>query len=190
LHLPLHYNSNFVFTVEVITKYITNHTHLTSCVIHDEKQNKQFIERNCTKLNYIIAFPTDKWCELFLRVPQHNPLHYEIFYIRQLLCPLGFTKMDGICQCYQSFNKFGFTNCDINTQSIIHPANTWISAVTNNSYYISPFHYCLPYLFPLNLSTPDLRCQFNRSGLFCGQCQHDLSTVFSSLIVENVPMYT
>jgi len=69
LTLPLHYHHNFIFTVEVIAaKIITNHTHLTACVVHDEKQKKQFIGKNCTELNYTIAFFTDKWCELFLTV--------------------------------------------------------------------------------------------------------------------------
>ena len=33
---------------------------------------------------------------------------------------------------------------------------------------------------PLTLSTPDSQCQFNRSGVLCGQCQHSLSAVFGS----------
>ena len=183
LSLPLHLLSNFAFRVEVIAEIDTNHTHFTPCIVYSAKQHKQFIGTSCTKLNYTIAFQTDNWCELFLKVPQVTPLKYNIFYVRQFPCPLGFVKTDGICQCYPSFNMFGITNCDINTQTIPRPANTWISAKNNNSYYISkhcPFHYCLPYPFHLNLSTPDSQCQFNRSGLLCGQCQHGLSTVFGS----------
>ena len=66
------------------------------------------------------------------------------------------------------------------------PANTWMSAHTINnshSYHVSlhcPFDYCLPHSSQLNLSTPDSQCQFNRSGVLCGQCQHGLSTVFGS----------
>ena len=183
LTLSLYLFNKFTFKIEVIAQIDTNQTHFTPCVVHNAKQNKQLIGNNCTKLSYTIAFPTDNWCELFLKLPQVPPLEYDIFYIRQLSCPLGFVKIDGICQCYPLFKLFGITDCDINTQNILHPANTWISAATNNSYYISqhcPFHYCLPYSFPLNLSTPDLQCQFNRSGLLCGQCQHGLSTVFGS----------
>ena len=184
LTIPLYFHHNFVFAIEVIAKVITNNTHLTSCVVHDAKQNKQFITRNCTKLNYTIAFPTENWCELFLTVPQNKQLYYNIFYIRQLPCPLGFKKIKRICQCYPSLKTFGITNCDINAQTILRSANTWLSAVTtNDSYHISkhcPFHYCLPYPSHLNLSTPDSQCQFNRSGLLCGQCQHGLSTVFGS----------
>ena len=53
----------------------------------------------------------------------------------------------------------------------------------SHSYHVSlhcPFDYCLPHSSQLNLSTPDSQCQFNRSGVLCGQCQHGLSTVFGS----------
>ena len=43
------------------------------------------------------------------------------------------------------------------------------------------FDYCKPYSFYLNLSAPDSQCQFNRSGLLCGQCKEGLSTVIGSL---------
>ena len=71
-------------------------------------------------------------------------------------------------------------------QTIPRPANSWISAHTVNnshSYHVSlhcPYDYCLPHSSHLNLSTPDSQCQFNRSGLLCGQCQQGLSAVFGS----------
>ena len=43
-----------------------------------------------------------------------------------------------------------------------------------------PFDYCLLHPSYLNLSTLDLQCRFNRSGVLCGQCQHGLSAVFGS----------
>ena len=51
------------------------------------------------------------------------------------------------------------------------------------TYHVSlhcPFDYCLPHSSQLNLSTPDLQCQFNRSGVLCGQCQNGLGTMFGS----------
>ncbi|XP_065891077.1 uncharacterized protein [Dysidea avara] len=183
LTLPVYFHSNFSFKAEAIVVTDTNHTHYTPCVVHNDAENVQLLNKKYTELRYTIEFPTDQWCELFLSVPQSTQTDYNIFYIRQLPCPLGFIKTDGICQCYSFFKPFGFTNCDINTRTILHPANTWLSAVDNSSYHISqhcPFQYCLPYPFHLNLSTPDSQCQFNRSGLLCGQCQHGLSTVFGS----------
>ena len=82
--------------------------------------------------------------------------------------------------------NFKITSCNINNQTILCPANSWVSAATHNNsytYHISlqcPFHYCLPHSSHLNFSTPNSRCHFKRSGLLCGQCQHGLISVFSS----------
>jgi len=113
---------------------------------------------------------------------------YNVFYVRQLPCPLGFVKKDGICQCYPSFKLFGITDCNINDQTILRPANSWISASSQNNYHVSlhcPFHYCKTNTNHLNLSTPDMQCQFNRSGILCGQCQQGLSTIFGSPNCQN-----
>ena len=43
-----------------------------------------------------------------------------------------------------------------------------------------PFNYCLPYSSYVKLSNPDTQCQFNRTGLLCGECQSSLSAVFGT----------
>ena len=76
--------------------------------------------------------------------------------------------------------------CDINDQTILRHPNSWISGTTINDlhiYYVSsrcPFDYCLPYSSNLNLLNPDSQCQFNRTGVLCGQCHQGLSAVFGS----------
>ena len=168
---------------EIIVEIDTNQSYFTPCIVYNPKEYVQLIGTGCTEVNYTIAFPTNNWCELFLKVPQKKKMDYSIFYIRQLPCPFGFAKIDGICICHLYLKQFGITDCDINTQSILHPSNSWIFAATRDKFIISltcPFHYCKLNAFYLNLSTPDLQCQFNRSGLLCGQCQHGLSTVFGS----------
>ena len=183
--VPFCYPDNLttVRNVEVSVDISINGTHFTPCVIHNSSELIQFTGKKCTRLQYTITFLTDNWCELFLKVPFHLDTIYNVFYVRQLLCPIGFIKTDGICQCYPSFSLFGITECNINNQTILRPANSWISATDISNYYISlycPFHYCIEHSFYLNLSTPDLQCQFNRSGILCGQCQLGLSTIFGS----------
>ena len=114
----------------------------TPCKVINAKEHIIY-GKNCTEVKYIISFPTNNWCELFLKTSQ-TPYSYDIFYIRELPCPLGFIKIDGICQCYPSFKQFGFADhCDINTQTILRPKRGWISldvyAQQNNSFscYIS-----------------------------------------------------
>ena len=158
----------------------------TACKVTNSSEIKQTIKYNhCTKLKYSIAFPSDNWCELYLRSSPGNTQHTDIYYITQLPCPIGFFKNKGECQCDSSIKEYSI-KCDINDQTILRPANSWISATTHNNsytYHISlhcPFHYCLPHSSHLNFSTPNSQCQFNRCGLLCGHCQQGLSTIFSS----------
>ena len=160
--------------------------YVAPCIVLDISENLQLIDRQCTKLHYTIGFPTDNWCELFLKIASDSDDYLNIFYIRQITCPTGFVKIDKRCQCDPVLVQYGITYCNINDQTILRPANSWISATTHNNsytYHISlhcPFHYCLPHSSHHNFSTPNSQCQFNRSGLLCGHCQQGLSTVFSS----------
>ena len=170
----------------VVVKTDISQQYVTPSIVHDLSENLQCIEINCTKLHYTIGFPTDNRCELFLKLASASDDFLNIFYIWQLTCPTGFVKIDKRCQCDPVLVQYGITNCNINDQTILRPANSWISATTHNNsytYHISlqcPFHYCLPHSSHLNLSTPNSQCQFNRSGLLCGHCQQGLNTVFSS----------
>ena len=173
---------------EIVNKL--DQSHITSCTVTNAKQNIQFIGKRCSKVNYTIAFPVNDWCELFLKSSRTKAYNeFDVYYIRELPCPLGFVKIDGICQCYPSFKQFGFSDCDINTQAIFRPRRGWIllnaHIQENDSYscYISrlcPYDYCKPYTFYLNFSTPDSQCQFQRSGFLCGKCQQSFSTILSS----------
>jgi len=184
LIVPLHAHLNFTFTTNIVAEK-RNETYITSCLVSRPPELIQSIGKNCTLLQYTIEFPTDRWCELFLKVPQDKFMEYSIFYISQLKCPLGFVKSNGTCQCYPMFTKFGFIKCDINRQAILRPPNGWIHLLHNksHSYYISQkcsLSYCLPYSGYVYLATPDMQCQFNRTGLLCGRCQNGLSTIFGS----------
>jgi len=146
--------------------------------------------KQCTKLEFLIASNKSDWCELFIvnyRSPLINGYGAEFFYVAFLPgCPIGFTKYTSKCQCDHNLGYIGVFSCDINNRTILRPANSWITATTKNyshNYTVSqkcPFDYCLPHSSHLDLSNPNSQCQFNRSGLLCGQCQQGLSAVFAS----------
>ena len=186
--LMVSFYENETLNTEIVPELEEKRTN-TACIVLNAKQNIQFIGENCTTVKYAIAFPTNSWCELILKRPMAKTYYKcDSYYIRERPCPLGFVKLDGICQCYPSFKQFGFTKCDINTQAILRPNKGWIlcnSHAHNDSYscdisQFCPFDYCKPYPFYLNFSAPDSQCQFKRSGILCGQCQQGLSTVFGS----------
>ena len=65
----------------VLVKTDIHQQHVTPCIVLDISENMQLIERNCTRLNYTIGFPTDNWCELFLKLDSGSDDHLNIFYI-------------------------------------------------------------------------------------------------------------
>ena len=149
-------------------------------------------DQTCKSMKFTIMHENGKWCELCFNVfPLNSNFgnRLQMFTITLLPCPKGFSLyLEGYCQCdiVLSLHIPSLTHCNIDDQSIPRPGNSWISAHTINnshSYHVSlhcPFDYCLPHSSHLNLSTPDSQCQFNRSGLLCGQCQQGLSAVFGS----------
>lgn len=161
-----------------------------ACKISSLQETKQVITQTCTAVKFTILQTSShyKWCELIFKTDQLTP--NDAFYIRFYPCPAGFSKINGRCQCdlmLTATSLLSIDDCNINDQTILRPANSWISATTNNetfAYLVAldcPFDYCLPYQSRLKLLlTADLQCQFRRHGLLCGQCSDGLSTVFGS----------
>ena len=139
----------------------------------------------CNQYNYTVWSDKSE-CELYLGT-EDIP---EIFYVDLRVCPVGFSLQHRrkACYCDLKLNTghISIVSCNLDDATILRPANSWISADTNNNshtYNVSshcPFDYCLPYSSHLNLSNPDSQCQFHRSGVLCGQCQQGLSAVFGS----------
>ena len=147
-----------------------------------------WIQRNGTEIFFTILSKNEEHCELYLNAKEYEEEFNTIFYIKLLKCPMGFSFDDNTekCECDSSMQSklLPIINCNINDQTILRPANSWMIAEIHNSsytYYISPncpFHYCQPQSSYLNFSTPNSQCQFNRSGLLCGQCEKYFSTTF------------
>ena len=149
--------------------------------------------QECKNTRFTVVHKNGIWCELLLRaISLYTDVvktWTDIYTITLLPCPKGFLlHSEGYCWCDPILSSYipSLTHCNIDDQTIPRPDNSWITAHTVNnshSYHVSlhcPFDYCLPHSSHLNLSTPDSQCQFNRSGLLCGQCQQGLSAVFGS----------
>ena len=187
LHSNVQYKS---YDTAVVVKNDINLPYVKPCAVLNIDEHRQYIstDKPCSKIQYTIAFATHKWCEMHLKTLSILNINDKInvFTVRKLKCPPGFSEINTICQCDSAITSFVMINCNINDQTILRPANNWISATTHNNsytYQISlqcPFHNCFPHSSHLNLSTLNSQCQFNRSGLLCGQCQQGLSSVFGS----------
>ena len=180
--------SSVPITVEIYDK---DYAH-SLCIVKSLTEAEQMVNKYCTELTYNIFSESQPQCVLILYNIEYK--FPTIFYVQLLKCPAGFS-LDNVtktCDCDQKLKLYSITdNCNINDQTILRPANSWISATTHNNsftYHVSlhcPFHYCLPHSSHLNFSTPNSQCQFNRSGLLCGHCQQGLSTVFSSYYCQH-----
>ena len=158
------------------------------CTVSTLLEVEQLVEKHCTKLVYNIFSKNQQQCKLILYSTEYK--YPTVYYINLLNCPAGFSfdvnAKKCTCDPKLKLEMLSIDNCNINDQTILRPANGWISATTHNNSYTynislhCPFHYCLPHSSHLNFSTPNSQCQFNRSGLLCGRCQQGLSTVFGS----------
>ena len=113
----------------------------------------------------------------------------ETWEIRINTCPFGFPFNDSTlcCDCDPELKRHYIT-CDINLVLVHRPYRMWIGNATNDLlsvYAYCPFDYCRPIGMDLDLMKQDEQCDYNRSGVLCGQCQGDLSMVLgSSICVE------
>ena len=160
------------------------------CIITDSNQLSQshLQSHECNDYSYTI-WPNSKFiteCKLFVGLNEMP----EMFFVQMKPCPVGFTLQSSKKSCYcdpwLNNNILSVTSCNLDDETVLRPANSWISADSKNNSYTymvspqCPFDYCLPYSSHLNLSNPDSQCQFNRSGVVCAVCKQGLSTVFGS----------
>ena len=175
-------DDNTILYAEVHNINLPNST----CKIAHQSQLINIIGNHSNTVNYTIVSntPDNSRCKLFLTATPFLNKIYDVFYVKLLPCPIGFTLLNGICDC-DPILPASIDKCYIDYSTIRRPANTWLTAPsqTNNTKYLTsecPKDYCLPYSSNVNLLHPDLQCQFNRTGILCSQCQHHLSMVFGS----------
>lgn len=159
------------------------------CSVVDSHQLSQtHFNHGCNNYRYTI-WPSNEHrteCKLYLGL---NGMP-EMFYIEMKPCPKGFTldKDTKACNCDPLLDNkiLPITSCDLDDETILRPANSWITADTVNgahTYLVSsscPLDYCLPYSSHHKLSDPDSQCRYNRSGMLCGQCKQGFSSILGA----------
>ena len=159
------------------------------CSIPTASTQQNISSHRCSNVSYTIFSQSTKMCELLFKqgiITVHGVKEsYDKFYVKLLPCPPGFVFIQMRCQCdpVLILNEH-VKDCDINDQTVLRSPNSWIFYSRSlHTYRLSkncPFKYCYHHSTKLQLNNLDLQCQFSRSGILCGQCQQDLSTIFGS----------
>ena len=171
----------------------------SSCRVLHKNEMIQTVPNNCSEFHYTIASHNNHHCELYLT--ETGTAVTDNFKIQLHHCPLGFSlnnNDNSTCQCDQILINTSIPiSCDINTEMILRPANSWMCGEVegpnsevkdpdedyNYTYHYSencPFDYCHPQATHIHLKQPDDQCDFNRTGTACGHCPTNLSIIFGS----------
>lgn len=139
--------------------------------------------------NFTFTVQTDSRISTVILMPSRNLLVDSnsnlVINVIILPCPTGFVLENGACVCdpVQQLADY-YLDCDINTQTIHRPAGTWINAsyeATTGAYAgiivhrSCPYDYCNSNDSDVDLTNPDMQCNFNRTGILCGACKPGLS---------------
>ena len=129
----------------------------SACKIAHQSEIVNFITNNSKIVNYTIVSEVNESCELLLTVSPFLYNIYEVFNVKLLPCPIGFTLQNGVCDC-DPLLPTDIDTCYIDQSAIRRPANTWISYTQSGTskYLISdcPMDYCLPFSSNVNLLHP------------------------------------
>ena len=169
----------------VIVEY-DKHIKLTSSATTD------YTSTTCTALNYavnmidyIISNATITFNIGTSTSDYYNnwPIHVNLTI---LPCPLGLVVdfTSGDCVCSNDITHISGLVCNISWMP--HPIQrsgiNWIYHQDNCTiaYIGCPFDYCNTSPVKINLNQSDLQCNYNRSGILCGQCIEGLSLIIGS----------
>ena len=157
-----------------------------TCQIAHQAELRGDVDKQHKKLNFTIVSNATECCLLFLTAQPDLYKYYDVFLVQLLPCPIGFTLLNGICDCdpYLVNSDLQINTCYINEVAIERLDNSWLVYQNQSDkikYLISshcPIDYCSPSTTKLNLEHPDSQCQFHRTSLLCSQCQNELSMIF------------
>ena len=109
--------------------------------------------------------------------------------LQVLPCPLGFDLPEPLqlqaCMCSPLLKRFT-QKCFINDLSIERLSNNfWVAQSSNNTLIIHafrcPFDFCKDVSINITLANPHVQCDFNRTGVLCGECSEHYSLALGSL---------
>ena len=211
-------SNNYVYSLVYVklgkTERTTKFTRLKSSIQSEDKIQivQERRSRVCSNISVTIRFfdKTEDFPKLYLFLVTQGDGQYHKLQLNVTLknCPLGFTLVDGSCQCSRLIQNYYITKnfngkCDINTLTIQKPityTGPWLGYWGKNAVFAfsnnCPIGFCSPCskysVFKLekvsgtfvfgnsNLSQSRTLCNGNREGVMCGNCKEGYCVVFGS----------
>ena len=189
-----------IFNVSLVTVGICGGVSPGTVVVEHNKQihliyatTTDYTTTSCTTLNYTVKLTTQIISNTIITLNIPDGDIYNIRPIKVNLdilpCPLGLVVdfTSGDCVCSNDITHVSGVIC--NTSWMPYPiqrsGNNWI--YHRFDYYNCtiahigcPFDYCLKSHVKFSLNESDLQCNYNRSGILCGQCIRGLSLMIGS----------
>ena len=143
--------------------------------------------QNCTNYTYLVTANRNKAYSVLLSpvtTTYANMVPY-IFVIDITECPFGFKTWSNISMCSadEVLLKYHIDN-DVDTATVIRSNTIWIGNSSHNTLAVHsncPYDYCNPNSITFRVAIEqDSQCNYNRTGVLCGGCKPNMSTVFGS----------
>ena len=187
-----------IFNVSLVTVGLCGGVSPGAVVVeHDEQINLiyattiDYTSTSCTTLNYTVKLTTSLIPNTKITVSITDSDIYNIRSIKVNLtilpCPLGLVVdfISGDCVCNNDITHISICDVSWMPYPIQQSGNNWI--YHRFDYYNCtiahigcPFDYCLKSHVKFSLNESDLQCNYNRSGILCGQCIRGLSLMIGS----------
>ena len=187
-----------VFNVSLVTVGLCGGVSPGTVVVeHDEQINlmyattTDYTSTSCTTLNYTVKLTTSIISNTTITINIPDGDIYNIrsinVYLTILPCPLGLVVdfTSGDCVCNNDITHISICDVSWMPYPIQRSGNNWI--YHRFDYYNCtiahigcPFDYCLKSHVKFTLNESDLQCNYNRSGILCGQCIQGLSLMIGS----------
>ena len=189
-----------IFNVSLVTVGLCGGVSPGTVVVeHDEQihlisaTTTDYTTTSCTTLNYTVKLTTQiiSNTTITLNIPDADIYNIRPIEVNLAIlpCPLGLVVdfTSGHCVCNNDITHVSGVIC--NTSWMPYPiqrsGNNWI--YHRFDYYNCtmahigcPFDYCLKLHVKFSLNESDLQCNYNRSGILCGQCIQGLSLMIGS----------
>ena len=187
-----------IFNVSLVTVGVCGGVSPGTVVVeHDEQINliyattTDYTSTFCTTLNYTVKLTTSiiPNTKITVNIPDSDIYNIRPINVNLTIlpCPLGLVVdfISGDCVCNNDITHISICNISWMPYPIQRSGNNWI--YHRFDYYNCtiahigcPFDYCLKSHVKFSLNESDLQCNYNRSGILCGQCIRGLSLMIGS----------